>query len=298
MVRPRTLSLAVVLVVMGVGHVRANPIGYTIGTERGQRGLYSIDLATGAINNRVGTISVGNGFTPFALTFAGNQLYTLGFTTGTNLQLRNLTPMLSSGPAPTTGVAVTGAGGRIGGLDYDPTTGQMYAVIPNIAGETQLFRLNPATGVATSAGSPTGQPYSDDLAVNQSGVAYTADALFWPGTLYGIGLGNGSLTPTVPDLGLLGDENSGLAFDPAGNLWLLTTSGTLFRVNPITGLSNLANTLATTNTLSTGSFYGFTVAPALGVTDTPEPSMLAVCGLLSVAAGMAARRRKRLDPAN
>ena len=163
-------------------------------------GLYSINLATGAAT-LVGPI--GTGTTPTE----GLALQT-DLTTGTpliGLSGTNLLRFNSATPAVTTPVAITGlpAGETLVGIDFRPTTGQLFGLSINDSTNTgSLLILDPQTGTATPVGTP-GQIAFVDAAGNPVDL---------PATGFGF-----DFNPTVD------------------RIRVVTSSGLNFRLNPLTG---------------------------------------------------------------
>jgi hypothetical protein len=93
----------------------------------------------------------------------------------------------------------------IGGLEYDHTDGQLYAVTDAVAGG-RLLRINPATGVQTIVGSlvATGTLDLNGLALFPGGDLYTINAA--TDELLRIDRATGAATVVGPTLGLFGSQ--------------------------------------------------------------------------------------------
>ncbi len=172
-------------------------------TVGGVTGLYSINLATGAAT-LVGTVGGGTaavqGFAVQNQATAGTPIVAL--TTAGSLVRFN-----SNNPSMVTTVAITGltAGETLVGIDYRPTTGQLFGLGVNATANTgTLYVIDPQTGAATLA------------------VAGTAGAIAFVNAA-----GAAVDLPT---------DGYGFDFNPTvDRIRVVTSSGLNLRLNPITG---------------------------------------------------------------
>lgn len=299
MFRPSLLGLLTLtaLAVSPAGAL-ADPVAYS--AYEGTDLIYSIDLATG-IATPVSTAPLP--FTAVGLTSVGSNLAVVGRPTASTTQLYNLaTP--GGTPVPVgTGLGVGRA--NAAGLAYDPSTGTLYALIPNVAGEAVLFSIDPTTGQATPVSSGAGNPYADGLAFDSAGRGVAADALDPFGTgvfnLYDVDPRTGLLSNPFPlDLDPNGDGLMGFAslvFD-GDDLYLLSSFGVIFRVDRslpggVSGPIFIRDSEG--NRLDQGEWRGLAIPGQVppAVEAVPEPSSLAVCVLLSAVGGVAAGRVRR-----
>jgi hypothetical protein len=169
-------------------------------TGSSSESLASINLVTGAISN---TRNIGSGgIIGLALQKPTSVPIVALTSTG------NLLRFYSGSPGTTTTVSVTGltAGETLAGIDYRPSTGQLYGFGVNATANTgTLYLLDPQTGAATVVG----------LA---SLVAFVN------------ALGNAVDLPDPATAGY------GFNFNPVADRIRITTStGLNFRLNPVTG---------------------------------------------------------------
>jgi 3D (Asp-Asp-Asp) domain-containing protein len=189
-------------------------------TVGGSTALYTIELSTG-VATRVGTIGTGTtavqGFAIQNQAPAGTPIVAL---TNANSLVR----FNSSTPGTVATVAITGltAGETLVGIDYRPTTGQLFGLGVNDAANTgSAYIIDPQTGAATVVGT------AGQIAF----VTAAGAAVDLPGSGYGF-----DFNPTVD------------------RIRVVTSSGLNFRLNPITGgavdgdLGGAAGSVAGVNT--------------------------------------------------
>lgn len=242
-------------------------------------------------------------FAPLALTYSGNSLVALGRPDSMNTQLYSF-------PAPAGTPVGIGTGLGIGransaGLAQDPSTGTLYGLIPNNAAEAVLYQIDPVTGLATAVPSTVPNPYADGLAFNTSGQGVAADSLDPLGnghySRFDVDPITGAVTnPALIDIDPNGDGYYGyanLAFDSAGRLWLLTSFGALYQLDPTEPggvTSPIFLTDANGTPLDSGEWRGLAIEPAF--LNVPEPSSLLVCGCVSLLGSVCYRRVRRAPP--
>jgi hypothetical protein len=152
---------------------------------------------------------------------------------------------------PTTGAAITlatisGAGGAINGLGYDPNAGVLYGVIQATG---QLVTISTNTGAATLIG-------AGNAGTTIGGLEYDPRA----NVLYGVNDAGGAtklvtfntttgVATNVGTLGASATDCNGLAVTDDGQLWTINTpTQQLLRINPTTG--------AATAVGATGGVFG------------------------------------------
>jgi hypothetical protein len=232
----RVLTIAAVsglLVILGSVSFSA-PYGYSVRSNVDDH-LHRIDLPTGVATD-LGAV----GFTDAeGIASDGVTLWAIG---GTVNELWDITT------PPGFKIGDTGTRERVdAGLAYDSTTGKLYNLQGDNGGST-LYEINPTTGAATQIGTDT--HFGDGLAINSSGVAYTADLIF-SAKLYSVNLTTGAFTE-VGDLGL-GNGQLGLGFDASDNLWGVGSDGDVYSINTGTG----AATVVAQTTLGGSPIDGF-----------------------------------------
>jgi outer membrane protein assembly factor BamB len=250
-----------ILLILSAAPVLAAPTGYSVRSNVDDH-LYAIDLATG--------VAVDLGLIDFddaeGLAFAGTQLYAIGGTEGEFWNITTPPGVLVGATGPRSGIDA--------GLDFDVTQNKMYNINTGGGETSTLYEINIANGAATFVGSDT--VFADGLAIDANGSAFAADFLF-SDSLYSVNLTNGDLTL----VGLLGIDVSvqdGLAFDPAGILYALTSDGEIYTLNTGSGQATFLAQV-TLGGDEIGGFEGLAI-------QVPEPSslLLATLGLSCLAA--------------
>jgi ligand-binding sensor domain-containing protein len=122
------------------------------------------------------------------------------------------------------------------GATYDATSNRIFLTANNLSGGTSIVAINAATGVQTGI---TTAPYNiqswSGLAIQPSNGHLWLGAVNGGSTLveYQIGAG-GALTQLrtldISAQGVNQNEISGLSFDAAGNLWVSSTQGEIYKV--------------------------------------------------------------------
>jgi hypothetical protein len=285
MLRPFHLLLIAALLLVTSTPSPAEPIAFSMYDVAGGPRLYQIDLGTGVATPVSATLP----FTPLSLAFT-DRLVAAGRPTSTETRLYSFT---QSGTQYTHQSIGSFGNGRASaaGLAFDQTTNTLYGLIPNIASQAALYRINTNTGAVTPITGANTNPYADGLAISSTGVGVATDALDPMGNgvyyQYGVNLANGTLNTPLPiDIDPNGDGyngNSGLAYDGNGQLWLLSSYGAFYQLDPTLpgGVSGpMFVTDANGNELTSGSWHGlaFLRAP---VAATPEPASVAVFGILA-----------------
>jgi len=259
---------ALILVALACPLANAGPIGYSV-QSNGNDHLYQIDLATGAATD-LGAVNFGDAE---GLGFKGNQLYAIG---GTQASFWNITS------PPGFLVGATGArAGTDAGLDYDVVSGKMFNY-QGSSGSGSLYEINVATGAATLVGSNS--QFADGLGINSAGAAFVIDAVL-SNSLFALNL-NDSSVALVGSLGLGGQEQAGASFDSSDQLWMLLSSGMIYKVNTTTGAATLQANVTLAG-VPLDSFEGLAIAAV------PEPSTWAAGFALTVLVGARAWRMVR-----
>ncbi len=255
--------------------VSAAPIGYSV-SSNGNDHLYRIDLITGVATD-LGQLSFGDAE---GLELVNGTLYGIG---GTISEFWNLTTPPGS--------LIGATGPRLGldaGLGYNPVSGVMYNVQASGTGNSDLYRVDMATGAATLVGN--GVYFGDNVAINGSGSAYAVDGVF-QNTLYSINLSTGAATA----IGGLGagfySVQVGSDFDSDGTLWALTSTGYIYSINTTTGAAALQAEVRL-NSIEGAPLSGFEgLAIETSAAQVPEPATA-----VSIVAGLGAlvflRRRQ------
>jgi hypothetical protein len=299
MFRPRSVGSAIAALLTFTTVAQADPIAYSM-YER-TNSVYQIDLSTGVTTPVSGTPL---GFAPLALTYSGDGLVALGRPSGSNnTQLYSFSSPGGTYTPIGTGLGIVGRA-NAAGLGYDPSTGALFALIPNRFDEAVLYQINPTTGLATRVTPLTTQnPYADGLAFDSSGRGVAADAIDPSGigyNRYDVNASDGALTNPSP-IDINPDPSgtnfgfANLAFDSTGQLWLLSSSGALFRVDPslpggVTAPVFLTD--ANGNRLNGGEWRGLAIPTPVSAasTPTPEPSSLLVWGIATLVGSRLHRR--------
>jgi hypothetical protein len=245
----------------------ASPIGYSV-QSNGNDHLYAIDLATGVASD-LGLIGFGDAE---GLSFdSAANLYAIGGNEGQFWNITTPPGFLIGSTGPRAGIDA--------GLDSDPTTGKMY----NIQGApgSSLYEINVTNGAATLIGSDT--EFSDGMAINSSGQAFAADAVF-SNSLYRVNLANGALTAVGP-MGFSPNAQAGMSFDQDGTLYMLLSNGGIYTVNTGSGAATFVANV---------TFQGARLADfeGLAIPKVPEPAALSLAGIGAINVLMLRFRRR------
>ena len=132
---------------------------------------------------------------------------------------------------PATGLATligpTGFADAISGIKFDPLTGTLYGILGNDCTGARLITIDPATGSGTLVGVLVGAGFDGGTGKfcegGSDGLVFAPD-----GTLYAAGFDMGTAlilrvdksTGAVLEANIATDNLAGLAFDPAGTLWV------------------------------------------------------------------------------
>lgn len=204
----------------------AGPTGYAVRSDVDDH-LYSIDLSTGVATD-IGPVGYadleGLSFQPgtgvlFGVDNAGGEvLVTINTATGAGTTVGSLSALEN-----------------LVDLGLGFTNDGSLWMATDIPGD--LYSINPATGLATNVG-------SQGQMVN--GLAS------WGGTLYGLGgdyadnlVTINTATGAATNVGSLINvslADGGIAFAPDGTLWGIHDGGTIFTINPSTGVATVVST--------------------------------------------------------
>ena len=250
--------MGALLAILGSASFSA-PYGYSVRSNDDDH-LYRIDLATG-VTTDLGLVGLGDAE---GIAGDGVTLWAIG---GTTEELWDITT------PPGSKIGDTGSRDGIdAGLAYNQASGKLY----NLQGDTPnstLYEINQATGAATQIG--TESLFGDGLAINSSGVAYTAD-LILTYKLYTVNLATGAFSE-VGDLGL-DNGQLGLGFDAADNLWGVGSDGEVYSINTTTAAATVVAGI-TLNGNPIGGFEGLDcMASGIAPGEPGSPPLLSWTG--------------------
>lgn len=265
--RNRTLIAAGLTLAATGAFAGGSIIGYSI-QSNGNQHLYEINFSSGMATD-LGLVSFADG-EGMAMNAAGT-MYAIG---GTVNELWDVTTPPGS---------LIGATGTMTGIDagMDSFGGTLYAASANF-GSTELYSVDPITGLATSVG--VGQYFGDNIAIDNAGNAYAADWIF-DDSLYSVDLSTGAGT-LIGALGV-GDTSlqAGSDFAADGTLYMFTSDGDWWTVDTATGAATLGGQIM----LATGG--ALTACEGLAMNPVPEPGTFVV--IACAVAALALRRRVR-----
>ena len=158
-----------------------------------------------------------------------------------------------------------------------------------VAGDTcgSLYRFDATTGAIVLVGSTGVSGDCEGLAVGPDGNLYAADDA--SSKLYRINRTTG--TATLVGAFTVSGTEYGLEFDEAGQLWLLTGSGSLYTLNTTTGVATLRASLSFSNSFGLGysNGYLYTVNSnylyRITTTGTPTATLVGSTGGITLGAG-------------
>ncbi len=234
--------------------------------------LYSIDPGTLAMH-LIGNTGQAGEFGSLAYDTANLTMYWAPGVGNGNLYSLNL----STG-APTL-VGNLGLGTSMTGMAFDPNNGKMFGYSGNAE---SLYSINLSTGAATLVG-PTATTTGGGLTYNTSSnqmLLLGVDQSFYT---MNESTGVGTL---VSGPGLTGLNDSGIAYDSAGNVyWVASLLGPLYQYDP--------NSFARTTEINDiGAISEIAYVGQQGTApSTPEPSGLAALLLAGCAIALAKRRK-------
>lgn len=127
----------------------------------------------------------------------------------------------------------------------------------------------------------------DGLDIDSTGKAFGSDCIF-SDALYSLNLTTGAAT-LVGGLGIDLNAQSGMAFDAANQLWMLTTDGKIYKLNSSTGAASFQANVTLGGVLI-NEFEGLAIA------DVPEPASYALMALSTLAIVLVARHRRLTRP--
>jgi hypothetical protein len=201
------------------------------------------------------------GATLYAIQFnttAPSTLGTIDTTTGA------FTPI-----APISGDGAVEA--NFGGLKFDATTGNWYAMAPTAAGVNKLYTLNIATG-ATTLVAPLSDPAAlfIDIAVDNAGNMFALDIV--SDSLFSVNKTTGATT-LIGATGILANFAQGMDVDPASNILYATiyTGGGVGAYASINTATGAATTILVTTP------WNAEMEMAIRPAGNPPPSCYANC---------------------
>lgn len=267
----------IALILLVTQNAIGGPIGFSV-SSKGNDHLYQIDLMTG-IAIDLGKINFGDAE---GLAFVGTKLYAIGGSFGFSLMSRFWD--ITEPPGSLIGSTGTSRRSVDHGLDYDVTTGTLYDYqgFTDFSGGA-LYRIDPATGIATSIGNSNSQ-FADGLAINKAGEAFVIDGIV-NDSLYQLDLTTGDVS-LIGSLGFASNSNFGLSFDQMGTLWGLNATGEIYRIDTSTGQAS--SPVRVTLNGATTQLTGF---EGLAIQQIPEPGSLALLGIGLAGLGFMRRRR-------
>src|SRR5688500_10110477 len=247
--RNKTLICAGLALATSSAFAGISVIGYSV-QSNGDDHLYEINFGTGVATD-LGLVGFDDAE---GMTMGpGGTIYAAG---GTVQALWNITTPPGS---------LIGAMGTLSGVDSGMDmhgNGTVYLVSAGIGGSgTELYTINPATGLATSIG--MGTYFADNLAISNAGIAYAGDFIF-ENELYTVNLATGQQT-LVGAMGIDPFAQAGTDFGSDGILYALLSSGEWYTLDTATGAATLGGSIRSATGAPLTGWEGLAMNPV------PEP---------------------------
>ncbi len=250
----RKFLLIVVLLLLGIGRVCAEPLCYSI-PDNSEYQLYSVDIATGD-STLVGPLGFTGDFEALAIDPTSGTLYSAS--DGDSLYSINT----STGAA--TLIGSLGVDYNNGGMAFD-ASGQGFLIT-----NEGLYSFDKTTGTASFIG------YDD---IELSGGSFVGNTLYGTGengstgNLESINTSTGAIT-SVGGLGFLPAEQTGLCYDAVTDTLYMLDEDTrsFYAVNYNTGAATLVSTF--TEDLAFEGFAIYSSLPAAAIPTLSEWGMI------------------------